>query len=111
MEEEKAIHIKEYRLLYEEDTSKYGKQVALGSHPWPLVHKYQLLGLLGRGGFSEVYKGFDGEELKEVAVKVHEFNPKWKSQAKDNYVKHAIRENAVHKMLSHPNIVRLYDTV
>lgn len=46
-----------------------------------------------------------------MAVKVHEFNPKWNSQAKENYVKHAIRENTVHKMLSHPNIVRLYDTV
>jgi len=26
-------------------------------------------------------------------------------------VKHALRENNVHKMLSHPNIVQLYDTV
>jgi len=56
-----------------------------------LIRKYQLLGLLGRGGFSEVYKGYDVEELKEVAVKVHEFNPKWNSQAKENYIKHAIR--------------------
>ena len=33
--------------------------VALSSQNWPLIRKYQLLGLLGRGGFSEVYKGFD----------------------------------------------------
>lgn len=26
-------------------------------------------------------------------------------------MKHALRENSVHKMLSHPNIVQLYDTV
>ncbi len=44
-------------------------------------------------------------------MKVHEFNPKWNSQAKETYIKHAVRENTVHKMLSHPNIVRLYDTV
>lgn len=59
LEEEKAIHIKEYRLIYEEDSSRYGKMVALGTQNWPLIRKYQLLGLLGRGGFSEVYKGFD----------------------------------------------------
>ena len=38
---------------------------------WPKIRKYQLLGLLGKGGFSEVYKGFDTEELKEVAIKIH----------------------------------------
>ena len=111
VQEEKAAHIKEYRLLYEEDNSKYGRLVAMGSHTWPLIRKYQLLGLLGKGGFSEVYKGYDTEQLREVAVKIHEFNPKWNTQAKDNYIKHALRQNSVHKMLSHPNIVRLYDTV
>jgi len=30
---------------------------------WPLLsERYQLLSLLGKGGFSEVYKGFDLEE-------------------------------------------------
>jgi tousled-like kinase len=38
---------------------------------WPKIKKYQLLSLLGKGGFSEVYKAFDTEELIEVACKVH----------------------------------------
>ena len=77
--------------MYEEDSSRYGRQVALGTHSWPLVGKYQLLGLLGRGGFSEVYKAIDNDEMECVAVKVHEFNPKWNTQAKANYIRHAVR--------------------
>ena len=53
--------MKEYKLLYEEGSSRFGRQNALGIQSWPLIRKYQLLGLLGKGGFSEVYKGFDIE--------------------------------------------------
>ena len=42
---------------------------------------------------------------------MHEFHSNWNNSAKENYVKHALRENNVHKLLSHPNIVQLYDTV
>jgi len=41
-----------------------------------------LLGLLGKGGFSEVYKAFDVEEMREVACKIHEFHSNWNSNAK-----------------------------
>lgn len=68
------------------------------------------MGLLGKGGFSEVYKGYDTDELREVAIKIHEFQSNWNTTARENYVKHAVRENNVHKLLSHPNIVQLYDT-
>lgn len=78
---------------------------------WPRIAQYQLLGLLGKGGFSEVYKAYDVEELREVAVKMHELSPQWKEDVKQNYIKHAFREEAVHKMLNHPNIVKLYGTV
>lgn len=112
LEEEKALHIKEYKLLYEEEHSRYGKfNTQTGCTSWPKIKKYQLLGLLGKGGFSEVYKAIDVDELKECACKLHEFHPSWNSFAKENYLKHALRENNVLRVLSHPNIVRLYDTV
>jgi tousled-like kinase len=36
---------------------------------------------------------------------------RWADDAKDNYIRHAIRENNVQKQLKHPNIVTLYNTV
>ncbi len=104
------MHIKECRLLYEEEHSRYGRLEASGIGSWPRIKRYQLLGLLGKGGFSEVYKGYDTDELREVAIKIHEFQSNWNTTARENYVKHAVRENNVHKLLSHPNIVQLYDT-
>jgi tousled-like kinase len=45
---------------------------------WPLLdNRYQLLSLLGKGGFSEVYKGFDLLELRMTACKIHHLNPHW----------------------------------
>ncbi len=35
----------------------------------------------------------------------------WNETAKENYIKHACRENKIHKELNHPNIIRLFDTV
>lgn len=67
--------------------------------------------MLGKGGFSEVYKGYDLDELIYTAVKIHQLNPNWSENSKGNYIKHALRENNVHKELSHPNIVKLFDTV
>ena len=49
-------------MLYEEEHSKYGKvNPETGVSNWTKIKKYQLLGLLGKGGFSEVYKAFDVE--------------------------------------------------
>ncbi|EGR30092.1 protein kinase domain protein [Ichthyophthirius multifiliis] len=86
-------------------SSRYGKL-------WPcLGERYQLLSLLGRGGFSEVYKAYDLIELREVACKIHQLNLNWSERSKANYIKHAVRESKIHSELKHPNIVQLYDTV
>ena len=38
---------------------------------WPIIGKrYLPLELLGKGGFSQVYRGFDLEENIEVAIKL-----------------------------------------
>jgi tousled-like kinase len=49
--------------------------------------------------------------MQWVACKIHQFQPSWNEAAKNNYIKHALRENKIHSRLDHPNIVKLYDTV
>ncbi len=39
-----------------------------------LNHRYVVLSLLGKGGFSEVYKAFDLVALRYVACKIHQVN-------------------------------------
>lgn len=56
--------------MYEEENSWFG---SLNSpNKWPFLNnRYQLLSLLGKGGFSEVYKAFDIKETWFVACKIH----------------------------------------
>jgi len=65
--------------------------------------------LLGKGGFSEVHKGFDTKEQRYVACKIHQLNKDWKDDKKANYIKHALREYNIHKNLQHSRIVNLFD--
>ena len=65
--------------------------------------------MLGRGGFSEVWKALDLLELKEVAVKVHQLNPTWTEDRKQSYVRHVTREYTIHRDMKHPRVVQLFD--
>lgn len=65
--------------------------------------------MLGRGGFSEVWKALDLSDLTEVAVKVHQLNASWSESRKQSYVKHVTREYTIHRDLNHPRVVRLFD--
>jgi tousled-like kinase len=64
---------------------------------------------LGKGGFSEVRRAFDLCELREVAVKIHQLDPRWNEAKKDNYTKHVSREYEIHRAVRHPRIVSLFD--
>lgn len=66
-----------------------------------------LVALLGKGGFSEVWRAFDVEELQEVAVKIHQLDPRWSDEKKENYTKHVSREYEIHRNVRHPRIVSL----
>lgn len=102
LERERNMHIRELKRVNNEDQSRYN------NHPI-LNGRYLLLTLIGKGGFSEVYKGFDTKELRYVACKVHQLNKDWKEDKKANYIKHAVREYTIHRSLNHPRIVQLYD--
>lgn len=79
---------------------------------WPLLNeRYQLISLLGKGGFSEVYKAYDLKQMKYVACKIHQLNPHWSLSSRSNYIRHALRENQVHRFLKHLNIVEHFDSV
>ena len=102
LERERNIHIRELKRINNEDQSRYNMHPILSS-------RYLLLQLIGKGGFSEVYKGFDTKELRYVACKVHQLNKDWKEDKKANYIKHAVREYTIHRSLNHPRIVQLHD--
>ena len=55
-----------------------------------LSERYLLLSLLGKGGFSEVHKGFDLREQRYVACKIHQLNKDWKDDKKANYIKYVV---------------------
>lgn len=100
---EKGRLIREMKRIRDEDGSRFNY--------FPILnHRYALLNLLGKGGFSEVYKAFDLVDHRYVACKLHGLNPQWSEEKKQSYIRHAIREYNIHKSLVHNNIVRLWDT-
>lgn len=102
LERERNLHIRELKRIHNEDNSRFN------GHPI-LNDRYLLLSLIGKGGFSEVHKGFDLKEQRYVACKIHQLNKEWKDEKKANYIKHALREYNIHKALDHPRIVKLFD--
>ena len=91
LEAEKEAHIREVRRLRDEQSSQYCERQLLN-------RRYQIVELLGKGGFSEVWHAFDVEALTDVAIKIHQLSAAWSDERKSNYIKHAIRENDIQKV-------------
>jgi tousled-like kinase len=76
LEKEKSSYTNEYKRIRDEESSKYN-----GIHSKKkysvLQNKYLILSLLGKGGYSEVYKAYDLENCREVACKIHHFDDNW----------------------------------
>ncbi|XVE59711.1 hypothetical protein DITRI_Ditri05aG0068100 [Diplodiscus trichospermus] len=94
--------IREMKRIRDEDGSRFNNFQILNN-------RYALLNLLGKGGFSEVYKAYDLVEHRYVACKLHGLNAQWSEDKKQSYIRHAIREYNIHKTLLHHHIVRLWD--
>ncbi|XP_022988492.1 serine/threonine-protein kinase TOUSLED-like isoform X2 [Cucurbita maxima] len=99
---DKGRLIREMKRIRDEDGSRFNNFQILN-------HRYALLNLLGKGGFSEVYKAYDLVEHRYVACKLHGLNAQWSEEKKQSYIRHAIREYNIHKTLVHNHIVRLWD--
>jgi tousled-like kinase len=102
LELQKSLHIRFSKLYIDESISRYN------SHP-VLNSRYILHYLIGKGGFSEVYKAYDFVENRFVALKLHEISSQWNEERKENFVRHAYRETSILQSLNHPRIVRCYD--
>ena len=110
LDKEKCQYLLEYKRIRDEEQSKYCGISRLKTFT-VLNQRYLVLSVLGKGGFSEVYKVFDIEMCREVACKIHSFDDSWTDQVKDDYIKHALRENEIHKELNNRRVVKHYDTV
>ncbi len=120
LEIEKSIFLIEYKRIMEEERCKLIPGGVRGrDKPVVLGDKYLILSLMGKGGYSEVYRvkhnlnkhqAFDLEDLQEVACKIHEFDPQWNESMKANYIKHAIRENETHKELVDPRVILFFSS-
>lgn len=99
---EKRKHVQATKLVNNEESSKFKGQKKLHG-------RYVLLNLLGKGGFSEVWRAFDLMDMRNVAVKIHQVEPSWSDAKKENYTKHVSREYEIHRTVRHPRIVSLFD--
>ncbi|XP_047974731.1 serine/threonine-protein kinase TOUSLED-like [Salvia hispanica] len=99
---EKGRLIREMKRIRDEDDSRFNNFQILNG-------RYALLNLLGKGGFSEVYKAFDLVEYRYVACKLHGLSAQWSEEKKQSYIQHAIRKYNILKTLVHRHIVRLWD--
>jgi len=130
LQEHKISHIRSLKRVTSEDSSRFRHRpkvsyenireedfrLFVNTHAAPysppitqLHNRYVLMALLGKGGFSEVWRAFDVEDLQEVAVKIHQLDPRWSDDKKENYTKHVSREYEIHRNVRHPRIVSLLD--
>ena len=67
--------------------------------------RYEIKEIIGVGGMAVVYKAFDNQENRVVAVKIL----KEEFISNEEFVRRFKNESKAIAMLSHPNIVKVYD--
>lgn len=102
LEAMKLQRIRLTRLTNLEDQSRFCNLPLLSG-------RYLLMSMVGKGGFSEVWKALNLETVKEVAVKIHQLANNWSEEKRAHYTRHAHREYEIHKDMAHPHIVKLQD--
>lgn len=76
LDKEKCLYLNEFKRMRDEESSKYNGLTSKKRYS-VLANKYLILSLLGKGGYSEVYKAYDLENCREVACKIHHFDDNW----------------------------------
>ena len=67
--------------------------------------RYEIKEIIGVGGMAVVYKAYDNQENRTVAVKIL----KEEFISNEEFVRRFKNESKAIAMLSHPNIVKVYD--
>ena len=70
-----------------------------------LEGRYEITELIGVGGMAEVYKGIDVIDNKAVAIKIL----KKEYAENEEFLRRFRNESKAVAVLSHPNIVKIYD--
>jgi len=109
VQKDEVIYFHSVQLMKNQNNAKY----SLENFPdfQTLNDRYLVLSLLGKGGFSEVYRCWDLKEHGYVACKIHQAESNWDSQRTSTYWRHAVREYDIHKVLHHHNIIQLTTVV
>lgn len=100
---DRMLHLKQKSLVNSEDRSRFRHYQQLQGG------RYQLLNMIGRGGFSEIYKAFDLDQMCYCAIKINEIDAKMSEAQRVDLVRWALRECEIQKKLQHPRIVELRD--
>jgi tRNA A-37 threonylcarbamoyl transferase component Bud32/tetratricopeptide (TPR) repeat protein len=75
------------------------------------IGKYEILGIIGKGGMGIVYKGLDPDIEREVAIKTIRVDTIMEGMEKEELLTRVIREAKAAGRLTHPNIITIYDVV
>ena len=109
LEHQKYIYLYEQNLFNQEKICTFCPYKKEGL-PF-LKERYQIIELIGKGGYSEVYKAYDTQNHKFVACKLIQLKDNWPEEIKQSYIKHTLRENSILQKINHAKIVNLYDTI
>ena len=72
------------------------------------IHRYQILELIGKGGMGAVYKAYDPELDRSIAIKILTVRPHEGETASRPHAR-LMREAQALAKLSHPNVVAVHD--
>jgi WD40 repeat protein len=67
--------------------------------------RYEIRGLLGRGGMGAVYRAYDSQLQREVALKI----PRFDANSEPDTLERFVREARAAGSIRHPNICPIYD--